>query len=559
GNLLTVTDARGKTITRQYDGLNRLATLTYPGTTRNTVTYTYNNAGQVLTETNGSQTSFTYDARGLLRQVTYGDSTYNSYTYDLGRRLTHDLASASAVASTYIYDNRNRLTNLTRTIDAAPYTLGFTYDTVGNVLSITYPGGGATVTQVYDELNRLMTINGYANLSYDAAGNLSQMAYSNGITTSYSYNNRGLLSQISSVRTNPQTTILNLVYAYDNAGNITGINNEVYTYDGLNRLLTASKPAQSYTASYQYDAVGNRTQLVEDGVTTTYNYNAVNELTTSTGTTYTWDARGNLIGKVQGSDTWAYTFDLANRLTQVKKNNVTIGTYAYDANGIRAKKVENGATTHYLALGYKVMYEKTGAVGTHHIFAGSQRIAEVRGPTTSYFHNDHLGSPRAVTDASGVPGSSMATKPFGEPHAGSAQTSYGFTGKDLDGTGLYYFAARYYDASVGRFITEDIWVGRLSTPASQNRYVYVVNNPLKYVDPTGNIPELDHNGGGGGGIEAIIWGIAKLFEAGKKVVGEVYTTLQRTYVSLANAITHGVDKVPQETVQRSGQVHHVLS
>ncbi|MDP3486500.1 MAG: hypothetical protein Q8S19_01025 [Bacillota bacterium] len=212
GNLLTVTDARGKTITRQYDGLNRLATLTYPGTTRNTVTYTYNNAGQVLTETNGSQTSFTYDARGLLTRVTYADTTYNSYTYDLGRRLTHDLASASAVASTYIYDNRNRLTDLTRTIDLVDYTLGFAYDNAGNITAITYPGD-TSVDQVYDELNRLMTINGYATLSYDAAGNLSQMAYNNGITTSYSYNNRGLLSQIESVRTNPQTTILNLVYA----------------------------------------------------------------------------------------------------------------------------------------------------------------------------------------------------------------------------------------------------------------------------------------------------------------------------------------------------------
>ena len=135
------------------------------------------------------------------------------------------------------------------------------------------------------------------------------------------------------------------------------------------------------------------------------------------------------------------------------------------------------------------MYEKTGTVDTRHIFAGNQRIAEVRGTTTSYFHNDHLGSPRVVTDASGVPGSSMATKPFGEPHAGNAQTSYGFTGKDLDGTGLYYFAARYYDPSVGRFVTEDSWQGKLEEPWTQNRYVYVGNNPLGYVDPTGHWPE----------------------------------------------------------------------
>ena len=77
--------------------------------------------------------------------------------------------------------------------------------------------------------------------------------------------------------------------------------------------------------------------------------------------------------------------------------------------------------------------------------------------------------------------------PFGIPHSANAPTAYQFTGKELDSTGLYYFAARYYDASVGRFITEDAWQGTRSQPESQNRYVYVVNNPLRYIDPTGNV------------------------------------------------------------------------
>ena len=370
------------------------------------------------------------------------------------------------------------------------------YDQVGNVTSITYPGGVAPVIQVYDELNRLLTVNGFANLSYDAAGNLTQLAYNNGVTTNYTYNNRGLLSRI-------QSPVLDLQYAYDNVGNIIGINNEVYSFDGLNRLHTANKPANNYQASYQYDAVGNRTEQVEDGITTIYTYSPVNALTTSTGATYTWDARGNLVGKVQGADTWSYTFDLGNRLTQVTKNGITFGSYAYDANGIRAKKVEGGATTHYLALGHQVMYEKTGAEATRHIFAGNQRIAEVKGGVTSYFHNDHLGSPRVVTSAGGVVTATMSNKPFGAPHAGSTPTSYGFTGKELDDTGLYYFAARYYDPTVGRFVTEDTWIGNLEQPWTQNRYVYVGNNSLVYSDPTGNIPVpvvTGILGGIGGGI-----------------------------------------------------------
>jgi len=122
------------------------------------------------------------------------------------------------------------------------------------------------------------------------------MQYNNGIATDYQYNNRGLLSRI-------QSSVLDLNYTYDANGNITSLNTETYTYDGLNRLLTASQPAHNYTATYQYDNVGNRISQVENGLTTSYNYNAVNELTSSTGTTYTYDQRGNLVQKVQGVDT----------------------------------------------------------------------------------------------------------------------------------------------------------------------------------------------------------------------------------------------------------------
>ena len=264
-------------------------------------------------------------------------------------------------------------------------------------------------------------------------------------------------------------------------------------------MLTATQPAYGYGVAYEYDEVGNRTSQLENGVPTGYTYNNVNELTETQSigvdTDYIWDARGKLTGKTTITETeddpeidnWVYIYDLANRLTQVTKNGTTLGTYAYDANGIRAKKMENGATTHYLAMGHQVMYEKTGNIATRHIFAGTRRIAEVKNGVVSFFHNDHLGSPRVVTDENGATVTQgIATKPFGEPHATSALTSYMFTGKDLDDTGLYYFAARYYDPAVARFVTEDTWKGRLYQPTSQNRYVYVLNNPLRYVDPTGN-------------------------------------------------------------------------
>jgi RHS repeat-associated protein len=70
--------------------------------------------------------------------------------------------------------------------------------------------------------------------------------------------------------------------------------------------------------------------------------------------------------------------------------------------------------------------------------------------------------------------------------------SHRFTGQVLDeDTGLYYYNARYYDPELGRFIQPDTLIPHLDEPQSYNRYSYVLNNPLKYRDPTGNIEELD--------------------------------------------------------------------
>ncbi len=62
-----------------------------------------------------------------------------------------------------------------------------------------------------------------------------------------------------------------------------------------------------------------------------------------------------------------------------------------------------------------------------------------------------------------------------------------FTGKDLDeDTGLYYYNARWYDQEIGRFISEDSYLGELKYPQNQNLYLYTVNNPMKYIDLTGH-------------------------------------------------------------------------
>jgi RHS repeat-associated protein len=84
--------------------------------------------------------------------------------------------------------------------------------------------------------------------------------------------------------------------------------------------------------------------------------------------------------------------------------------------------------------------------------------------------------------------STLSTVWFGDclESAGTIPTDKLFTGQRLDDTGLYYYGARYYDATIGRFISPDTFVQDYSNPQSLNRYSYCSNNPLKYTDPTGH-------------------------------------------------------------------------
>jgi RHS repeat-associated protein len=107
-----------------------------------------------------------------------------------------------------------------------------------------------------------------------------------------------------------------------------------------------------------------------------------------------------------------------------------------------------------------------------------------------YYHADYLGNVRLVTywQSNKVQTDYSARyKPFGEVIVLSSKTDpkFGFTGEWLDATGLYYLRARYYDPTIGRFVSQDPVLGRISTPQSHNRYAYVGNNPMGFTDPTG--------------------------------------------------------------------------
>ena len=101
-----------------------------------------------------------------------------------------------------------------------------------------------------------------------------------------------------------------------------------------------------------------------------------------------------------------------------------------------------------------------------------------------FYINDHLGSGSVVIDENGNKIEENSYYAFGEEKTDNGER-FTYTGKEKDDSGLYYYGARYYDADSGRFTQPDPISGSLENPQSLNKYVYVLNNPNRYVDPSG--------------------------------------------------------------------------
>jgi RHS repeat-associated protein len=302
---------------------------------------------------------------------------------------------------------------------------------------------------------------------------------------------------------NPATNadVLNLAYGYTNPagannGNVTSFNStatqifmRTYTYDSLNRLSTMSSPADAsgcYGLSWTYDRYGNRlSQSATSGGCFSPSHGVFpNNRISDAG--FSYDASGNMTHDA----THSYTYDAEGRLTQVDGG--ATATYVYDAEGQRIQKTTDGAIAVYLRNPQGQLVAETDGgdtllrVGYAHAFG--ELLAEYENNSTYFIHKDHLGSTRVMTKIDGSVYDSMDYLPYGEQIAGGTGTTHKFTGKERDGeSGLDYFGARYMGSSLGRFMSPDPLLnsGRPTNPQTWNRYSYVLNNPLNFIDPTG--------------------------------------------------------------------------
>jgi len=252
-------------------------------------------------------------------------------------------------------------------------------------------------------------------------------------------------------------------------------------------------PFVAYTYADGATGMNTLTSLVKNGATTSFTY----------------DANGNLDTKTGG---WDYDWNAENLMTIAKLSGVQQQAYAYDGLGRRVKVDGASSSTWTVSIfsGMDPIYEKDNAgTVTKYVYANGMRIAKITSSgAVQYYIGDHLGSTRQVRDSSRGLVFSTDYEPFGKPYSPSGTEAYKYTSeKHDDPTGLVYLRARQYDPDLGRFVSADPVLGSLSAPQTLNRFTYVVNNPLKYTDPSGEVINLIA-AGIGALAGAIIGGVA---------------------------------------------------
>jgi len=500
-NLTDIYDANSDHTIFYYNAHHQLYQTTFPSGYYETYQWDLANNLTSKTDRNSQTIRYHYDFQNQLYQKSYPDSTSVNYTYDAARRLKQVTDPTGTYA--FAYDYMNRLTEADTTyafVSIGTDAVKYGHDVASNRTSMTDPQNLPTIYG-YDVLNRLSTLafngqNPAFGFGYDSLSRRTSLTRPNSVNTTYGYD---AVSRLTSVLHKLGTTTLDgATYTTDNAGNrLTRTDKRLnttltYGYDNIYQLLSA-KQGSTTKETYTYDLVGNR--LSSLGVSP-YSYNSSNELTSLPTLTYTYDNNGNTKTKSDGTQ---YSWDFENRLTQVVlPGSGGTATFKYDPFGRRVQKAftqgSTTTTTNYLYDGDSLLEEldQSGNVLGRYTQGPpliDEPLSELRSGTTSYYEQDGVRTVTSLSNSAGGLANTYSYDSFGKliGSTGTLANPFQYTGRQFDSeTGVYYYRARYYDQSVGRFLSEDLLKG---ISDNVNFYAYVQNNPTDLIDPSGLSPE----------------------------------------------------------------------
>jgi RHS repeat-associated protein len=462
-------DGRGAEIRYEYDGVGNLTALTDPR--GNTTRFVYDAMSRATRRTDplNRSESFVFDLKSNLTQKSDRRGRISTFAYDpLDRLVTETYDDATVQWS---YDGGGRVQDIT---DTSAGAFHFDYDAAGRLLANATPFGA--ISYVRDRIGRTLSrqVAGQPRLdySYDSSGNLTG-AYMPGAGVTLFYDARNLMS--GATRTNGVVT--------------------AYYYDAIGRSLSIQHTRGNttvYGETHEYDSAGNlvlrnTTQsTVFRTAATTGTYDVANQILAFGSNTFTHDANGNRLTTVSPGGVTNYTWDARNRLQSVRSPDGTVTETIYDPSGYRLRRQITGS----------VPFQESAVVDDHanlasvsrggtsmSILAGRRmdQIWAIIGAAPAFGLESTLDSVVAVTDAGGNVTQNTGYDPYGTA-SGTGSYPFGFVGRSQPESGLQYMRARYYDAEIARFLSEDpIAYGG----GDVNLFRYVSNNPIMSADRTG--------------------------------------------------------------------------
>lgn len=551
GNMLTQTDGKGNVTTFEYNAANKAVKkidhggrtgtqgqYTYDLTKVESYTYYANGKLKSMKDRNGIDTIYSNDSHGRLISQSAGDESI-AYAYDSNGNQTS--ITDSTGITTRSYDELGRVTS--KTVPGIG-TSSYLYDIIegmawGNAAELATDPYGNQTRKTYDRTGRMISVTADGAESvyeYYANGARKSVVYPDGSREDYTYYRDNLVKTLVNKKSDG-SIIDSYSYTYDAAHNQTAKTDAkgttTYSYDVLNRLQAVSEPGGK-TTGYCYDAAGNRlTETVTaNGVTTTttYAYNSQNRLLATTvvtsGTTeitaYSYDSNGNMTiktaevlkPKVEGKsvsftvsvsgesgneNSRETSFNQYNHFNQMVKTTMGGQTVdnSYNGEGYRVTKTVNGDTTKYLYEADKVILEvnSQGAPQARNVYGLNLVSRQVGAEKYYYMYNGHADVTALVYATGGI-AATYYYDAFGNitETSGDVDNNITYAGYQYDEeTGYYYLNARYYDPKIARFLSEDTYRGSANDPLSLNLYTYVLNNPIRYKDPTGHWEEGDEN------------------------------------------------------------------
>ncbi len=526
GALRSITDPGNDTTTWTRDAFGRVTQLDEPD--RGLTVLKHNAFGDLIESTDALGRVVTFDMDELGRTKSRTDKlgaqiltttwAWDTALHGIGR--LHKVTSPDAI-KTYSYTNRGQLESEMLSVVGESFAAKMGYDELGRVKSVDYPQPLGElpfgVMYEYDEHGFVIGVHEKNSLEefwtlqeVDNAGRMQQERFGNGVETTRSYDSKKqTLKSIST--TFGATKIQDLTYGWNERLNLTSRTDvlqlqnktERFRYDELDRVTCAYFGAVEETlapceTSFSYHANGNLLAKSDIG---TYSYSDSKHphaVTHVPGETFSYDAVGNQITRPGGMSVTYTPFDLPKTITKAGKTT----SFGYDGDEQRIRKSSPTAETLYFGDMFEQVKAGNNTEFRYYVHSPERVIAIVtRGgasPGTRFLHVDHLGSTDVITKDDGSVDERRSYDVFGarrNPEWGgpagnfTSSTTRGFTGhEEDDDLGLVNAKGRMYDARLGRFTTTDPVIADIWDGQSLNKYSYVGNNPLAFVDPTGFVP-----------------------------------------------------------------------